>query len=76
MLGNVAHPRISMKQEGICSSNGKDGPGRAMQREIYDDWNIRVGKQVEGRNSWMAYIDFLACVGAWQAGLRFTNYDD
>lgn len=57
MLGNVAHPRISMKQERICSSNGKDGPGRAMQREIYDDWNIRVGKQVEGRNfGWLTLI--------------------
>lgn len=33
ILGNVAHPRISMKQEGICSSSGKDGPGRAMQRK-------------------------------------------
>lgn len=31
MLGNVAHPRISMKQEGICGSSGKDGPGRVMQ---------------------------------------------
>lgn len=74
MLGNVAHPGISMKQEGMCSSNGKDGPGRAMRRKGRSTMIGTLG--LENRNSWMAYIDFLTCVGAWQAGLRFTNYDD
>lgn len=65
MLGNAKKSGFWIKREGMCSGYGKDGPGRALATKgcwtDLDDWDSWVGKQVEGRLSWMAYIDFPGC---------------